>query len=215
MQSDLASDTLRWRGHVAPLMGLCPVLALAPDAARALALAVAIAVTTLLTLPWWIFRQRMPAVIRWPTAALSLAAATGATQLLLDALSHGLHSLTALGVPLIAANLALLLSTEIAGDSLGTPILRDALRILRHAVAAVAALLLLGALRELFAQGTVFATAGEYFGNDFAAWTLRWSSTQHGLLLFAQPAGALFALACLLAGLQAWRLRQVRSAHSA
>jgi electron transport complex protein RnfE len=216
MRSDLASDAFRWRGHIAPLVGLCPLLALAPDAARALALAVAMVLITLLTLPWWALQHRMPGTARWPTAMLCLAAAAGITQLFLDALNHGLHPLTALGVPLIAVNLRLLLSAGgLAGDDPATPGTGDTLGMLRRAVGAAAALLLLGALRELFAQGTVFASAGEYFGNDFAHWTLRWTATPHGLLLFAQPAGALFALACLLAALQAWRLRQPQSADNA
>lgn len=215
MPSDLASDAFRWRGHIAPLVGLCPLLALAPDAARALALATAIVLTTLLTLPWWALQHRVPAAARWPTAVLSLAAAAGVTQLLLDTLNHGLHPLTALAVPLIAANLILLSAAERAGDDVATSGASDTWSILRRAVGAAATLLLLGVLRELLAQGSVFATAGEYFGSGFANWALRWSTTHHGLLLFAQPAGALFALACLLAGLQALRLRRARSDRSA
>jgi Na+-translocating ferredoxin:NAD+ oxidoreductase RnfE subunit len=78
---------------------------------------------------------------------------------------------------------------------------------LHRALTAAAALLLLGVLRELFARGTLFATAREYFGSDLPLPALRWSEPQHGLLLFAQPAGALFALAGLMAALQAWRSR--------
>ncbi len=200
------------RVHVAALVGLCPLMALAPDAARALALTSALASMTLLTLPWWALQHRTPSAARWPTTLFVLASAAGATQLLLDSYSHGLHALMALGVPLLAANLALWSPPTMNSDR-DTNTVGGAVATLRRAVVAGVALLLLGVLREMFAAGTLFATAAEYFGSEFPVPPLRWSATQHGLLLFAQPAGALFALACLMAAWQAWRVRTSSKTH--
>jgi len=190
---------------MAQLIGLCPLLALAPDAGRALALALTILVVALLSLPWWVLQRHASSAVRGPTTLLVLAGAAGATHLLLNALSHGLHPLTAIGVPLVAANLALWSSTMNSNAEPGTT--HGAGPTLHRALTAAATLLLLGVLRELFARGTLFATAREYFGSDLPLPALRWSEAQHGLLLFAQPAGALFALAGLMAALQAWRSR--------
>ena len=197
------------RGHLAALVGLCPLLALAPDAARALTLALAIVLMSLASLPWWAVQRRAPSASRWPATLLVLASAAGATQLLLDAFSHGLHPLTEVGVPLVAANLALWTSTMNTGGDALDAAEGGAGPLLLRALSAAAALLLLGVVRELCARGSVFATAEEYFGGAVFLPQLHGFPAQHGLLLFAQPAGALFALACLIAALQA------RRSHSA
>lgn len=212
----------RLHGDIAVFVGLCPLLALAPDAAHALLLAVAIVLMAMLVLTLAVsIRFVTPGAAHWPVHALALAAAAGSTQLLLDALGHGVHAVTALGVPLIAANLVLwtrgALPFSIRGESRPAQastesaepfgFRTDFARLARNAVTAAAIVLLLGALRELFARGTLFASASPLFGASWPLPSLRLAAADHGLLLFTQPAGALFALACLLAALQAWRHR--------
>lgn len=182
------------------MIGLCPLLALAPDAATSLALSVSLLLMTAMMLPLLTaLRDDKPSAAGMGGMIAGLACAAGATQLLMQAWDHGLRELMALGMPLVAVNLALWLR-----DDGPLPVTCT----LRGAATAAAALLALGAVRELAAHGTLFASAGALFGTPFDALAMRPFAGDHGLLLFARPAGALFALALLLAGAQAWRARR-------
>ncbi|CAG0910888.1 unnamed protein product, partial [Cyprideis torosa] len=61
-------------------------------------------------------------------------------------------------------------------------------------------LVLLGALRELIGQGTLFDGAATMFGSLAAELPLHVFAAEHGLLIALLPPGAFFALGLLLAG---------------
>src|SRR5689334_23118203 len=110
---------------VAHLVGICPLLLLATDAASSLVLAAAIVLVAAFALPLQMLQWRAQNA-RTAIGIVALAAATGVVQLMLDSLSHGLHALTSLGVPLIAANVALWAGSPQSTDPRNTPtILRD------------------------------------------------------------------------------------------
>lgn len=188
------------------LLGLCPLLAVSNTAVNALGLGLAtvLALTVSNTLIA-LLRRWTPDTVRLPLSVLAIAATVTAIELAMHAWLPALHRVLGLFIPLIVTNCVILARAE-AFARRHRPALA-ALDGLSMGAGFLAALLLLGGLREALGQGTLFAGAGALLGLPW----LEWGQTgRHGLLLALLPPGGFLLLALLVAAQRRLSARQTR-----
>jgi len=181
------------------LLGLCPLLAVTTSTVTSLALALASAgVLVGSNLSIACLRRWIPEFARLPAFVMIIATFTTCAVLLLEAFAFELYLGIALFVQIIVTNCIILARAE-AFASRNPPgrALQDALG---TAAGFALALLTLGATREAFGRGTLFAGMDQLLGPMAAGWTIDLPVLDTGLLLVALPPGA-FIVAGLLLGL--------------
>lgn len=191
------------------LLGLCPLLAVTTSVVNAVGLGVAtlFALVVLSTCVSATRRWVQPDV-RLPIYVLILASAVTMVDLAMHAWAFELHERLGIFVPLIVTNCAVLGRAESFAR--------------RHSVResfwdAVSmglgfgiVLCVLGALREAFGAGTLFAQAESLFGPSAASWELPVVDGQ-GLGILASPPGAFFGLALIALIVKALTQRAARA----
>lgn len=196
---------------LAQLLGLCPLLAVSTTATHALGLGLATVVVLALSNGLIAaLRGLIVPEIRLPAFVLLIASLVTAVELSIRAFLPELDRVLGLFLPLIVTNCIVLGRAEAYAS--------------RHRVGAAladglfmglgfaGALLLLAALRELIARGTLFADAGLLLGSWAAVLELGPLPGYRGFLPALLPVGAFFVLAFLLAAAQSLRQRRRVSA---
>lgn len=175
-----------WRENAAlvQLLGLCPLLAVTGTAVNGLGLGLAtLFVLTGSNLTVSLIRGVLRPEVRIPVFVLVIASLVTAVELTMNAFFHDLHRALGIFIPLIVTNCAIIARAEaFASRNAPWPSVVDGLA---TGAGFAAVLVVLGALRELVGQGTVFG---------LAAWP-----DYDGFLLAALPPGAFFGLALLIA----------------
>ena len=194
---DLVADGF-WRNNpvLVQLLGLCPLLAVTTSVVNGLALGLATAAVLVVTntVTSMLRRALVPAA-RIPLYVLIIAALVTCIDLLSNALLDDLHERLALFIPLIVTNCALLAQAETVASR--RPVLEALASGLATGAGFTAVLAALGALRELFGHGTLFAGLPMLFGGR-ASW-LEVHLPFGGMLVAVLPPGAFFGMAVLLA----------------
>jgi electron transport complex protein RnfE len=202
-----------WRDNPAlvQLLGLCPLLAVTTTVVNGLTLGAATAVVLLATntLVSLMRRSLVPAV-RIPLFVLIIAALVTSVDLLTNALLFELHEILGLFIPLIITNCAILAQAEKVASR--QPVGRAAFAGFSAGLGFCAVLVVLGALREVFGAGTLFAGMPLLFGDIAATWRI--DLPFDGMLVAILPPGAFFGLAVLLA-LRNWTLERRAVARGA
>ena len=176
------------------LLGLCPLLAVSTGAVHALGLGVATVVAlTLSNFTIASVRRLMQHEVRLPAMVLVIAAIVTAIELAMYAFLPALHAALGLFLPLIVTNCAILARAETFAAR-NSPALA-ALDGFAVGLGFLGLLFLLGALREVIGQGTLFAGAGELLH----ARGLELRIADGGFLLALLPPGAFVLLALLIA----------------
>lgn len=193
---------------VVQLLGLCPLLAVSHSAVNALGLGLATLVAlTLTNAAVAAIRHVTRRDVRIPAFVMIIAAVVTAVELAIRAWLPELHAVLGLFLPLIVTNCALMGRAE-AYASRNSP-LRAALDGFAIGLGFLWVLLLIGAVRELIGEGSLFAGAGRLLGLP----GLELAATGYpGFLLAVLPVGAFLVLACLIALRQGWRLRRAAAA---
>ena len=180
------------------LLGLCPLLAVSTSVVNALTLAVAttgvllgssIAIATL--------RHRIPEVARLPAFVLIIATWTTCAVMLLEAYAYEIYGSIALFVQIIVTNCIILARAESFASRV--PPLAAARDALIVAMGFAAALLLLGAVREIAGKATLFAGMEQLFGPAAAGWEITVPGVESGLLIVVLPPGAFITAGLLIA----------------
>lgn len=180
------------------LLGLCPLMAVTTNLINGLGLGIATLVTLMTSnLLISLFRDYFREEIRIPVFVLIIAATVTAIELLMQAFFHDLHRILGIFIPLIVTNCIIIGRAE-AYASRHEPA-HAWLDGLMMGLGFLAVLVVLGGLRELLANGTLFAEAHLMFGEAARGLTLHISEHFHGLLLAALPPGAFIGLGLLLA----------------
>lgn len=187
-----------WRNNVAlgQLLGLCPLLAVTTSLVHGLALGLATAAvivvssTTMSLLRGWL----LP-IVRVPLCLLILAGIVTSIDLLFEALLYDLHEVLGLFVPLIVVNSGLLAHATDVANRRSVPF--TFVSALATGVGFLFALMALGALREIFGHGTLFAGI-EMLGGAGSAW-IALDLPFDGMLVAILPPGAFFGMGVLLA----------------
>ncbi|MEO8464285.1 MAG: electron transport complex subunit RsxE [Gammaproteobacteria bacterium] len=187
-----------WRNNLTfvQLLGLSPLLAVTTSAVNGLALGLATAAVVLLTnIVISLVQRAVAPAWRIPLFILVAAALVTGVDLVSNALFDDLHEALGLYIALIAANCALVAQADTVATR--RPVVEATLSGLATGLGALGVLVLLGGLREITGQGTLFAGMATLFGPGAAA--LRLNFHFSGMLIALLPPGAFFGVAALLA----------------
>ena len=200
----ISSETWReataplWRNNMAlaQLLGLCPLLAVTTTVVNGVALGLASAAVVIVSSATMsLLRRVLSPAVRVPLTLLILAALVTAIDLLSEALFYDLHETLGLFVPLIVVNSGVLAHAENVARHRGVGF--TIVSALATGLGFLFALLSLGALREIFGRGSLFAQI-EMLGGESASW-ITLDLPFDGMLVAALPPGAFFGIAALLA----------------
>lgn len=180
------------------LLGLCPLLAVSSTITNALGLGLA----TLLVLVGSnvtvsLVRNWVPKDIRIPVFVMIIAAFVTIIQLLMNAFTFGLYQSLGIFIPLIVTNCAIIGRAE-AFASKNSPLL-SAWDGLMMGFGFALILCVLGAMRELIGQGTLFDGADLLLGPWAQSLRLDIIHFDNQFLLAILPPGAFIGLGLLIA----------------
>ncbi len=182
---------------LAQLLGLCPLLAVSTNLVNAVSLGLAtIIVMILANFAISALRALIPYEIRIPVFILIIAALVTVVDLAFNAFLHDLYLLLGIFIPLIVTNCIVLARVEAFAAKNG--LRASTLDGLMMGVGFVWVIALLGAVRELVGQGTLFSGIEMIFPTLSGIQVL--PADYPGFLIAILPPGAFFVLGLLVAG---------------
>lgn len=190
---------LRHNPAWAQLLGLCPLLAVSSTLINAIGLALASAFVVIgSNVCISALRRHIPELARLPCFVLIIATFTTVTTLILEAFAYTLYLKIALFVQIIVTNCMILGRAEAFASKQSVP--RTLLDASGTAVGFAMVLLVMGAVREVLAYGTLLDGATALFGSAAADWPIHFGGPPLLPLAGYAPgaflvAGLLFALA--------------------
>lgn len=180
------------------LLGLCPLLAVTNTVINGLGLGLA----TILTLVASngiisLLRNQIPDEARLPVFVMIIASIVTIIELSMNAWFHELYLILGIFIPLIVTNCSIIGRAEAfaARNPVG-PALLDGLMM---GLGFTAVLVLLGAMRELIGQGTLFSQAYLMFGEAARGFTITVIEDYRGFLMALLPPGAFIGLGLIVA----------------
>ncbi|ATF93027.1 electron transport complex subunit E [Cedecea neteri] len=189
-----------WKNNSAlvQLLGLCPLLAVTSTATNALGLG--LATTLVLTLTNGTIsalRRWVPAEIRIPVYVLIIASVVSIVQMLINAYAFGLYQSLGIFIPLIVTNCIVVGRAEAYAAKASVPY--AALDGFATGLGATSAMFVLGSIREIIGNGTLFDGADGLLGNWAKVLRIEVFHTDTPFLLAMLPPGAFIGLGMLLA----------------
>jgi electron transport complex protein RnfE len=198
-----------WHNNYAlvALLGLCPLLAVSNNVVNALGLGIAtLFVLTLSNGAVSVIRHWITPEIRIPAYISVIAGLVTSVDLLMSMWLPSLHSVLGIFIPLIVTNCIVLARAEAyASKNSIDKALIDGFSI---GLGFLVALVILGAMRELLGNGTLFAQADLLFGAVAKDWTLHVIDLDYGLLMAILPPGAFIGLGLMIAATNAIKAKQ-------
>jgi len=180
------------------LLGLCPLMAVTNTLVNGLGLGLATTAVLLMSnLSVSGIRHWVRAEVRLPVFVMIIASFVTAVELLMNAYFHELYKILGIFIPLIVTNCAIIGRAEAFASR--NPMSASAVDALAIGVGFTLVLSVLGGLRELIGQGTLFAGASLLFGDIASAWELSLGEDYPGVLLAILPPGAFIGLGFLIA----------------
>ncbi len=189
-----------WKNNQAlvALLGLCPLLAVSNNAINGLGLGLATLVVLMTSnILVSLIRQHVSDEIRIPVFIAIIATAVTIIDLLMNAYFHTLHGILGIFIPLIVTNCAILGRAEAYASK--NSLDKAALDAFFMGIGFLFVLVLLGALREMIGNGTLFDQAYLMFGESARSWTIHFGDNYQGVLLAVLPPGAFIGLGLLIA----------------
>lgn len=212
----LIIDNGLWKNNQAlvALLGLCPLLAVSNNTVNGLSLGLATLVVLLVSNALVsLIRNHVSNEIRIPVYIAIIATAVTIIDLLMNAYFHTLHGILGIFIPLIVTNCAILGRAEAyASKNSLDKALVDAFFM---GLGFMFVLILLGALREMIGNGTLFDQAHILFGETARSWTIHFSDNYQGVLLAILPPGAFIGLGLLIAAKNAMDAKKSAKQQSA
>lgn len=189
-----------WKNNSAlvQLLGLCPLLAVTSTATNALGLG--LATTLVLTITNGsisALRRWFPSEVRIPIYVMIIAAAVSIVQMLINAYAFGLYQSLGIFIPLIVTNCIVVGRAEAvaARKPVGLALI-DGMAI---GLGATSAMFVLGSLRELIGNGTLFDGADLLLGSWAKVLRIEIVHFDTPFLLAMLPPGAFIGLGLMLA----------------
>lgn len=180
------------------LLGLCPLLAVSNTVINALGLGLA---TTLVLLASnvtvSVVRNLVRPEVRIPVFVMIIASFVTAIELAMNAYWHDLYNILGIFIPLIVTNCCIIGRAEAFASR--NPVPMAALDGISMGIGFTLALMLLGGMRELVGQGTLFSQAHLMFGETARNMTVHVFDDYRGFLLALLPPGAFLGLGLLIA----------------
>jgi electron transport complex protein RnfE len=180
------------------LLGLCPLLATTTSATNGLGMGIATtAVLIMSNITVSLIRRLVRPEVRIPVFVVVIASFVTIVELLMKAYFFELHKVLGIFIALIVVNCTILGRAEAFASK--NPVAASALDGLSIGVGSTAALIILGGLRELVGQGTLFAQAHLMLGDWARMLELEVGEGFHGALAAILPPGAFIGLGFLIA----------------
>lgn len=189
-----------WKNNPAlvQLLGLCPLLAVSATITNALGLGLATLFVLLgSNVTVAIVREWVPKEIRIPVFVMIIAAFVTMIELLMNAFSHELYLSLGIFIPLIVTNCAIIGRAEAFASKNSVPL--AAFDGLMMGLGFLAVLVLLGAMRELLGQGTLFDGAHLLLGDWAKVLRIEIMQTETKFLLAILSPGAFLGMGLLIA----------------
>ncbi|PMH39391.1 electron transport complex subunit RsxE [Vibrio sp. 10N.286.49.B3] len=180
------------------LLGLCPLLAVSSTLTNALGLGIA----TLLVLVGSnvtvsLVRHHVPKEVRIPIFVMIIAALVTCVQLLMNAYAYGLYQSLGIFIPLIVTNCIIIGRAEaFASKNEVLPAAQDGFWM---GLGMTGVLVLLGAMREIIGNGTLFDGADLLLGDWAAVLKIEIFHFDNSFLLALLPPGAFIGVGLLIA----------------
>ena len=180
------------------LLGLCPLLAVSGTVTNALGLGLA----TLLVLVGSnvtvsLVRNVVPAEIRIPVFVMVIATFVTLVELLMNAFTYGLFMALGIFIPLIVTNCAIIGRAEAYASKNNWQL--SAIDGFMMGLGFTIILVLLGALREIIGQGTLFDGAQLLLGEWARGLRIELFAVDYPMLLAVLPPGAFIGLGFIIA----------------
>jgi electron transport complex protein RnfE len=180
------------------LLGLCPLLAVSGSIVNALGLGLATMLVLIgSNLAVSLIRNAVTDAIRLPAFVMIIAAFTTCTELLMQAYTYELYQILGIFIPLIVTNCVILGRADaFASKNKALPAAVDGLMM---GLGFCAVLVLIGGVRELLGQGTLFSNMHLLFGDGFDITLNIFGANYPSLLLAVLPPGAFIVVGLLIA----------------
>lgn len=188
-----------WKNNSAlvQLLGLCPLLAVTSTATNALGLGLATTLVLVLTnSAVSALRRWVPAEIRIPIYVMIIASVVSTVQMLINAYAYGLYQSLGIFIPLIVTNCIVIGRAEAFAAKSSVPL--AALDGLAIGLGATSAMFVLGSLREIIGNGTLFDGADALLGSWAKVLRIEVFHTDTPFLLAMLPPGAFIGLGLML-----------------
>ncbi|MGL9760220.1 MAG: electron transport complex subunit E [Symbiopectobacterium sp.] len=180
------------------LLGMCPLLAVTSTATNALGLGLATTLVLICTnTAISAMRRWVPSEIRIPIYVMIIAAVVSSVEMLINAYAYGLYQSLGIFIPLIVTNCLVIGRAE--AYAVQNPVAFSALDGFAVGMGATCTMFVLGSLRELLGNGTLFNGAGLLLGNWSKALRIEIIHVDTPFLLAMMPPGAFICLGLLLA----------------
>ncbi|KAA0263803.1 MAG: electron transport complex subunit E [Hafnia sp.] len=189
-----------WKNNSAlvQLLGLCPLLAVSSTATNALGLGLATTLVLVFTnSAVSALRRWVPHEIRIPIYVMIIASVVSTVQMLINAYAFGLYQSLGIFIPLIVTNCIVIGRAEAYAAK--NPVGLSAIDGLAMGLGATCALFVLGSLREICGNGTLFDGADLLLGSWAKSLRIELFHTDTPFLLAMLPPGAFLGLGFLLA----------------
>ncbi|WP_094752257.1 electron transport complex subunit E [Psychromonas sp. CD1] len=189
-----------WKNNpgIVQLLGLCPLLAITNTMTNALGLGLAtlfvlIASNTLISL----IRHHVTAAIRIPIFVMIIASLVTCVQLLMNAFTYNLYLSLGIFIPLIVTNCIIIGRAEAFASK--NSVAHSAFDGFAMGLGFLGVLFLLGTIREILAQGSIFSGIETLLGSWAKVLTITLYTTDTKFLLAALPPGAFIIMGLILA----------------
>jgi len=206
-------------GVFSMLLGMCPTMAMTTSATNGLgmglATAVVMAASSMLVAT---FRNYITQEVRIPVYILIVAAMVTLVDLSMNAWMHELYKVLGLFIPLIVSNCLPLARLEAFAAK--EPVLPSLMDGTFMGIGFTIALTAIGAVREVFGSGTLFADASLLLGPAFKFMELRLMPADMGILMMILPPGGFLVTGLLVVvkriiDVRSGKAIQMGGAHSA
>ncbi|MEZ2744926.1 electron transport complex subunit E [Halopseudomonas bauzanensis] len=197
--SELTADGL-WHNNpgLVQLLGLCPLLGVSSTTVNALGLGIAtILVLVSSNVAVSLIRSAVTDAVRLPAFVMIIASVTTCIELLMQAYTYELFLILGIFIPLIVTNCVILGRAD--GFAAKNPVLPSAVDGFMMGLGFALVLLVLGMLRELIGQGTLFADMHLLLGPIAANWTWVVFPNYKEVLFVILPPGAFLVMGLLIA----------------
>ncbi len=180
------------------LLGLCPLLAVSNNVTNALGLGLAtLLVLTITNTIISLFRKVIPHDIRIPIYVMIIATAVTAIQLLMNAFAFPVYQSLGIFVPLIVTNCIVIERAEAFASK--NSVAHSAFDGFAMGLGMTLSLVVLGAIREIIGNGTLFDGLDLLLGSWAKSLRMDLLHLDSGLLLAILPPGAFIGLGLILA----------------
>ena len=204
-QSPSVYKELAWQGlwkhnaGLVQLLGLCPLLAVTASITNGLGLGLAtllVLVGSNITVS--LIREYVPNEIRIPVFVMVIATFVTVIQLVMNAYLYALYQALGIFIPLIVTNCLIIGRAEAYASK--NPWHHSAFDGLMMGLGFTLVLVILGGIREILGNGTLFDGADLLLGEWAEALRIQLFSVDYPLLLAILPPGAFIVMGFIIAG---------------